>query len=98
MLTGAETMLGIQIPSQPCNPTKKARTDFILIDGSGRCVMTVPGRVQKTGSTPKPTRPAEDLTCDEHQVEDLLSEGESTDAEHDGKEISKQTTSWKVSP
>jgi hypothetical protein len=57
--------------------------------------MAVTGRVQKTGSTPKPTRPAEDLTCDENQVEDLLSEGESTDAEHDGKETSKQTASRK---
>ena len=55
--------------------------------------MALTGRVQKTASTPRPTRPAEDLTCDEDQVEDLLSEGESTDAEHDGKETSKQTTS-----
>jgi hypothetical protein len=57
--------------------------------------MALTGRVQKTASTPRPTRPAEDLTCDEDQVEDLLSEGESTDAEHDGKEIPKQTTSRK---
>ena len=60
--------------------------------------MAVTGRVQKTGSTPKPPRPAEDLTCDENQVEDLLSEGESTDAEHDGNETSEKTTSRKVSP
>ena len=46
--------------------------------------MAVTGRVQKTARTPRSTRPAEDLTCDENQVEDLLSEGESTDAEHDG--------------
>ena len=57
--------------------------------------MALTGRVQKTASTPRPTRPAEDLTCDEDQVEDLLSEGESTDAEHDGKETPKQTTSRK---
>ena len=58
--------------------------------------MTAPGRVQKTASTPP--RPSEDLTCNENQVEDLLSEGESTDVEHDGIETSKQTTSRKVSP
>ena len=57
--------------------------------------MALTGRVQKTASTPRPTRPAEDLTCDEDQVEDLLSEGESTDAEHDGKETPNQTTSRK---
>ena len=57
--------------------------------------MALTGRVQKTASTPRPTRPAEDLTCDEDQVEDLLSEGESTDAEHDGKEKPKQTASRK---
>jgi hypothetical protein len=57
--------------------------------------MALTGRVQKTASTPRPTRPAEDLTCDEDQVEDLLSEGESTDAERDGKETPKQTTSRK---
>ena len=57
--------------------------------------MAVTGRGQKTARTPRSTRPAEDLTCDENQVEDLLSEGESTDAEHDGKETSKQTTSRK---
>ena len=57
--------------------------------------MALIGRVQKTASTPRPTRPAEDLTCDEDQVEDLLSEGESTDAEHDGKETPKRTTSRK---
>ena len=58
--------------------------------------MAVTGRVQKTASTPP--RPSEDLTCNENQVEDLLSEGESTDAEHDGTESSKQTPSRKVSP
>jgi len=57
--------------------------------------MALTGRVQKTASTLRPTRPAEDLTCDEDQVEDLLSEGESTDAEHDGTETPKQTTSRK---
>jgi hypothetical protein len=57
--------------------------------------MALTGRVQKTANTPRPTRPAEDLTCDEDQVEDLLSEGESTDAEHDGTETPKQTTSRK---
>lgn len=60
--------------------------------------MTVTSRVQKTASTSGPPRPAEDLTCEENQVEDLLSEGESTDAERDGMETSKQTTSRKVSP
>ena len=53
------------------------------------------GRVQKTASTPP--RPCEDLTCNENQVEDLLSEGESTDDEHDGMETAKQTPR-KVSP
>jgi hypothetical protein len=57
--------------------------------------MTAPGRVQKTARTPP--RPSEDLTCNENQVEDLLSEGESTDAEHDGVETSKRTPSRKVS-
>lgn len=56
--------------------------------------MTVPGRVQKTASTPP--RPSEDLTCNENQVEDLLSEGESTVAEHDGMETSEQPTSRKA--
>lgn len=60
--------------------------------------MAVTGRVQKTASTSGPPRPAEDLTCNENQVEDPLSEGESTDAEHDGMETSKQKTSRKVSP
>ena len=60
--------------------------------------MALTGRVQKTASTPRPTRPAEDLTCDEDQVEDLLSEGESTDVEHDGMETAKQKTPRKVSP
>lgn len=58
--------------------------------------MAVTGRVQKTARTPP--RPSEDLTCNENQVEDLLSEGESTDAEHDGMATSEQTTSRKVSP
>ena len=56
--------------------------------------MPVTGRVQKTASTPP--CPSEDLTCNENQVEDLLSEGESTGAEHDGMETSKQTTSRKA--
>jgi hypothetical protein len=58
--------------------------------------MAVTGRGQKTASTPP--RPSEDRTCNENQVEDLLSEGESTDAEHDGTETSKQPPSRKVSP
>lgn len=58
--------------------------------------MAVTGRVQKTASTPP--RPSEDLTCNENQVEYLLSKGESTDAEHDGMETSKEATSRKVSP
>jgi hypothetical protein len=58
--------------------------------------MVVTGRVQKTASTPPPH--CEDLTCNENQAEDLLSQGESTAAEHDGMETSKQTTSRKVSP
>ena len=58
--------------------------------------MAVTGRVQKTASTSP--RPSEELTCNENQVEDLLSEGESTDAEHDGMETSEETTSQKVSP
>jgi hypothetical protein len=51
--------------------------------------MAVTGRAQKTASTAKQTRPAKDLTCNENQVEDLLSEGESTDTEDDGMETSK---------
>ena len=58
--------------------------------------MPAPGRVQKTASTPP--RPSEDLTCNENQIEDLLSEGESTDAEYDGMETSKQSKSRRVSP
>jgi hypothetical protein len=60
--------------------------------------MTVPGKVPKPASAAKPPRPAEGLTCDENQVEDLLSEGESTDAEPggNGKGTSKQKTSRKV--
>ena len=58
--------------------------------------MAVTGRVQKTASTPP--RPSEDLTCNENQVEDLLSEGESTDVVHDGMETAKQKTPRKVSP
>ncbi len=52
--------------------------------------MAATGKGRKTASASKPPRPAEGLTCDENQVEDLLSEGESTDAEHDGKRTSKQ--------
>jgi hypothetical protein len=60
--------------------------------------MAMTGKVRKSVSAPKPTRQAEGLTCDENQVEDLLSEGESTDAERDGNGRSKQTKPRKTSP
>ena len=59
--------------------------------------MAVTRKVHKAASAPRPTRPVEDLTCDENQVEDLLSEGESTDANRDGNEKSKHATSRKIS-
>lgn len=52
--------------------------------------MAMTDKARKAASAPRPTPPAEGLTCDENQVEDLLSEGESTEAERDGGGSSKQ--------
>lgn len=56
------------------------------------------GKIRKAAHVPEPTRQAEGLTCDESQVEDLLSEGESTEADHDKGGKSKQVKSQKTSP
>jgi hypothetical protein len=60
--------------------------------------MAMTDKVRKAVITPKPTPQAEGLTCDENQVEDLLSEGESTEAERDGGGGSKQAKLRKASP
>jgi hypothetical protein len=56
------------------------------------------GKIRKAATAPDPVRNAEGLTCDENQVEDLLSEGESTEGEHDGGGRSNQAKPRKAPP
>lgn len=56
------------------------------------------GKIRKAATAPEPVCNAEGLTCDENQVEDLLSEGESTEAELDGGGRSKQAKPRKTPP
>lgn len=60
--------------------------------------MAMNGKIRKAASAPGPARQAEGLTCDENQIEDLLSEGESTEAERDGSSKSTQVKPRKASP
>ena len=60
--------------------------------------MAMTGKIRKAASAPRPTRQAEGLTCDENQVEDLLSEGESTEGEPDKDGTSPQAKPRKASP
>lgn len=41
----------------------------------------IAGNIPQSGETDKPAHDAKDLTCNEAQVEELLSEGESTEDE-----------------
>ncbi len=44
------------------------------------------GKVPQSGGADKPAHDAKDLTCNEAQVEELLSEGESTEDETEAEE------------
>ena len=44
------------------------------------------GKVPKSGGADKPAHDAKDLTCNEAQMEELLSEGESTEDEAEAEE------------
>lgn len=44
------------------------------------------GKVPQSGGADKPAHDAKNLTCNEAQIEELLSEGESTEDEAEAKE------------
>lgn len=48
------------------------------------------GKVPQSGGADKPAHDAKDLTCNEAQIEELLSEGEST--EDEAEEQAEETT------
>lgn len=60
--------------------------------------MAMTGKIRKVVNAPGPARNAEGLTCNENQVEDLLSEGESTEGEPDTDGRSTQVKPPKASP